>query len=48
MTLSADSIPGYIAGTWKIDPTHSEIGFSVRHLAISKVRGRLEMFDATV
>lgn len=47
MTLTATDIPGYRAGTWKIDPSHSEIGFSVRHLAISKVRGQFETFDAT-
>jgi len=27
------------AGTWTIDPTHTEIGFSVRHI-MSKVRGK--------
>lgn len=47
MTITADQIPGYRAGTWKIDPTHSEVGFSVRHLAISKVKGKFEKFDAT-
>jgi polyisoprenoid-binding protein YceI len=26
-------------GTWAIDPVHSSIGFSVRHLMVSKVRG---------
>jgi polyisoprenoid-binding protein YceI len=26
--------------TWTVDPTHSEIGFAVRHLMISTVRGR--------
>ncbi|GAA3586911.1 YceI family protein [Klugiella xanthotipulae] len=40
-------IPGYKAGTWTIDPTHSEVSFSVRHLAISKVKGKFEKFDAT-
>lgn len=48
MSLTAASIPGYVAGTWKIDPTHSEIAFSVRHLAISKVKGKFENFDVTV
>jgi polyisoprenoid-binding protein YceI len=43
-----DTIPGYIAGTWTLDPTHSDITFSVRHLAISKVRGSFEKFDVTV
>jgi polyisoprenoid-binding protein YceI len=40
--------PSYIAGTWALDPTHSEVSFTVRHLAISKVRGSFEKFDATV
>ncbi|WP_433932019.1 YceI family protein [Curtobacterium flaccumfaciens] len=48
MTLTADTVPGYKTGTWKIDPTHSEVTFSVRHLAISKVKGKFETFDATV
>lgn len=47
MTLTADQIPGYRAGTWKIDATHSEVGFAIRHLAISKVKGKFEDFDAT-
>ncbi|NEM90447.1 YceI family protein [Galbitalea soli] len=40
--------PQYAVGTWKLDPTHSEITFSVRHLAISKVRGSFRTFDVTV
>ena len=40
-------IPGYRVGTWNIDPTHSEVGFSLRHLMISKVRGKFERFEAT-
>ena len=40
-------IPGYKAGTWTIDPAHSEVGFSIRHLMISKVKGVFENFDAT-
>ena len=38
MTTS-ETLPGYKAGTWTIDQTHTEVGFSVRHLMISKVRG---------
>ena len=26
--------------SWSFDPSHSSIGFSVRHLMISKVRGQ--------
>lgn len=40
--------PAFVAGTWKLDPTHSELSFSVRHLAISKVKGVFETFDVTV
>jgi polyisoprenoid-binding protein YceI len=39
------SIPGYVAGTWNIDPVHSEVGFSVRHMMVSKVRGRFTTFS---
>src|SRR5512137_330847 len=34
--------------TWQIDPAHSEINFSVRHMMISNVRGRFEKFTGTV
>ena len=44
---TAMTIPGYQAGTWTIDPTHSEVGFSIRHIMISKVKGTFEKFDAT-
>ncbi|TFC97059.1 MULTISPECIES: YceI family protein [Cryobacterium] len=44
---TAVTIPGYKAGTWTIDPTHSEVGFSIRHIMISKVKGTFEKFDAT-
>ena len=39
------SLPGYEAATWNIDPTHSEVGFSVRHMMVSKVRGRFTTFS---
>jgi polyisoprenoid-binding protein YceI len=48
MSIAAATIPGYVAGTWTLDPTHSDVTFSVRHLAISKVRGSFEKFDVTV
>lgn len=33
---------------WHIDPSHSEIQFSVRHMMISTVRGRFNKFSGTV
>ncbi len=32
---------------FKIDPTHSTIGFKVSHMVVSKVRGKFNEFDAT-
>ena len=33
---------------WNIDPTHSSIGFSVRHMVFAKVRGRFTDWRGTV
>ncbi|MGH3281259.1 MAG: YceI family protein, partial [Trebonia sp.] len=41
-------IPGYVAGTWAIDPVHSEVSFVVRHMMVSKVRGRFDKFEGTI
>ena len=35
-------------GTWKLDMSHSTVGFSVKHLGISRTRGRFGAFDGTV
>ncbi|HWQ15808.1 MAG TPA: YceI family protein [Roseiflexaceae bacterium] len=34
--------------TWHIDPAHSEIEFSVRHMMISRARGRFTRFSGTI
>src|SRR4051794_1091815 len=40
MTSSTSTqIPGYVVGTWDIDAAHSTVGFSVRHMMVSKSRG---------
>lgn len=46
--MTTTTHPDLVAGTWKIDPTHSDLSFSVRHLAISKVKGVFKTWDATV
>jgi polyisoprenoid-binding protein YceI len=48
MSTSAVEIPGYVAGTWAIDPVHSEVSFTVRHMMVSKVRGRFDKFEGTI
>jgi polyisoprenoid-binding protein YceI len=35
-------------GTWTIDPVHSAISFSVRHLMVSKVRGNFKTFSGAI
>ena len=35
-------------GTWAIDPVHSSVGFSVRHLVVSKVRGEFDTFSGAI
>src|SRR6185436_8595456 len=36
------------AGTWLIDPSHSDIQFTARHMMISKARGRFRTFSGTI
>jgi polyisoprenoid-binding protein YceI len=49
MTSStAVQIPGYVAGTWDIDASHSTVGFSVRHMMVSKVRGYFRDFSGEI
>jgi polyisoprenoid-binding protein YceI len=35
-------------GTWEIDPSHSSVNFSARHLMVSKVRGRFTSFHGSI
>jgi polyisoprenoid-binding protein YceI len=34
--------------TWKIDPTHSDVQFKVKHLMITTVTGQFAKFDGTM
>lgn len=36
------------AGRWAVDFAHSSVGFTIRHLGVSKVRGRFNAFEADV
>ena len=36
------------AGTWDIDPVHSEVSFAARHMMVSKVRGRFTTFSGEI
>ena len=37
-----------LTGTWVVDPSHSTVGFSVKHLGIATVRGQFEQFEGTL
>ena len=47
-TSTSTEIPGYVAGTWTIDPVHTDVSFSVRHIMVSKVRGRFATFEGEI
>jgi len=34
--------------TWKIDSVHSEIGFKVKHLMVTTVKGKFSKFEGEV
>jgi polyisoprenoid-binding protein YceI len=34
--------------TWAIDPAHSEVGFSIRHMMVSSTRGRFGDVEGTI
>jgi polyisoprenoid-binding protein YceI len=42
---SLDAIP---AGTYNVDPVHSNVGFEVRHMGIATVRGSFRKFQGTI
>lgn len=46
--LASKTIPGYTAGVWEIDPTHSEVSFTVKHMMVSKVRGSFKEFSGSI
>lgn len=47
-TITTSQIPGLVSGTWALDPAHSDVSFTVRHMMVSKVRGSFKSFDAEI
>jgi polyisoprenoid-binding protein YceI len=47
-TATTTTAAGLVTGTWDIDPSHSEVAFSVRHLMVSKVRGTFSRFQGAI
>jgi polyisoprenoid-binding protein YceI len=40
------SVPA--VGTWNVDPSHSEVAFTAKHLVVSKVRGRFADYSVSL
>lgn len=47
-STSASALAGLTPGIWTVDPGHSNITFSARHLMVAKVRGRFGAFTGTI
>ena len=45
-TVDGEIMPA--PGMFALDPVHTHVGFSVRHMMIAKVRGRFSAFNGTV
>lgn len=48
MSTLAPTRTGLPSGTWTVDPVHSSVGFSARHMVVSTFRGGFGDFAATL
>ncbi|WP_028927072.1 YceI family protein [Pseudonocardia acaciae] len=46
--MSTTETVALAAGTWDIDPVHSDVSFTVRHMMVSRIRGRFGAFTGTI
>lgn len=44
-SINMEATQTAVATKWTLDPTHSELGFKVKHLMISNVKGHFKNFD---
>lgn len=48
MSITHETLLPLSPGRWALDGNHSSVGFTIRHLGVSKVRGRFQDFDVDV
>lgn len=49
MTTTTTALPqGLTAGTWSLDPAHTEASFTARHAGVTKVRGTVKVVEGTL
>jgi len=46
--MAVRTTPFIAAGTWAVDPAHSNVTFSVKHMGIANVRGKFTGFEGTL
>jgi polyisoprenoid-binding protein YceI len=46
--MSTRTTPVVPTGTWAVDPAHSSVGFTVKHMGIANVRGTFAEFEGTL
>ena len=46
--MAVRTTPFIAAGTWSVDPAHSSVEFSVKHMGIANVRGKFNEFEGTL
>jgi polyisoprenoid-binding protein YceI len=46
--MSATSLQTIPTGVYNVDPTHSNVGFEVRHMGIATVRGKFGTFEGKI
>src|SRR5688572_7401322 len=45
---TAFATPSQTATVWNLDPAHTDIGFAVKHLMVTNVKGRFEKATGTI
>jgi len=48
VTTETTTRPQLETGIWTLDKAHTKIGFTARHLMVTKVRGHFDAFDARI
>jgi polyisoprenoid-binding protein YceI len=46
--MTMTSTNPHSVGTWQIDPAHSSVGFAVRHMMLSQIRGQFTLAAGTI
>src|SRR5205085_10664355 len=48
MSTATPTVTSIPQGTWNIDPSHSSVEFTVKHMGIATVRGQATKFEGAI